>query len=242
MTITNPVMANEFPDIWFDTFLTPDSAAPVRRELEFIQSYLPVGRFRRLLDVPCGIGRHSGPLALLGYDMLGIDRSETALAVARRQYPDVEFRKCDMSDLRPIDASFDGVLCLWQSFGYGDADQNRRVLCELRRMLRPGGRLILDVYNRDAAATLPAHGVEARAGRVVRTKRTWDGRRLRVELQYSDSETTDVHDWQIYSPSEIEELAFDVGLDVVLRCAWFDPDILPGRDHLRMQILLERPE
>jgi SAM-dependent methyltransferase len=233
-------MANEFPAIWFDTFLTPENASPVQVELDFIQLHLPVSTFRRLLDVPCGIGRHSGPLAALGYEMLGIDRSETALAVARRQYPEVEFRRCDMFALRSVEESFDGLLCLWQSFGYGDSYQNRTLLADMRGALRPGGRLVLDIYNADAVDMLPHHAIEERAGRTVRTKRMRNGRRLRAELEYSDSDEGDVHEWEIYSPSDFEEMAIDVGLDVVVRCAWFDPAIPPSRDHLRMQFLLER--
>lgn len=233
-------MANEFPAIWFDTFLTRESAAPVDRELGFIRSHLPVSRFRRLLDVPCGIGRHCGPLTALGYEMLGIDRSEAALAAARVQYPEVEFRQLDMFELTSVEETFDGVLCLWQSFGYGDSDQNRTLLSDMRSVLRPGGRLLIDVYNADAVKMLPDDVTEERGGRTVRTRRIRKGRRLRVELEYSDSEDVDVHEWEIYSPSDLEHLAIEAGLDVVVRCAWFDADTPPSQDHLRMQFLLER--
>jgi SAM-dependent methyltransferase len=172
--------------------------------------------------------------------MLGIERSATALAVARRQYPEVEFRTGDMFALRSLEESFDGVLCLRQSFGYGDSHQNRTLLADMRGALRPGGRLLLDIYNADAVDMLPHHAIEERAGRTVRTKRTRNGRRLRVDIDYSDSDERDVHEWEIYSPSDLEELAIDIGLDVVVRCAWFDPATLPSRDHLRMQFLLER--
>lgn len=144
-------MANEFPAIWFDTFLSPGNAAPVDRELGFICDHLPVSKYPRLLDVACGIGRHAGPLAALGYAIVGIDRSERALTLARRQYPEVEFRKLDMFELRSLTGTFDGVLSLWQSFGYGDSDQNRRLLLDMRKLLRPGGRILLDIYNADAA-------------------------------------------------------------------------------------------
>lgn len=238
--LSRPDMANEFPDIWFDTFLNPENAAPVHRELRFIQSHLPVHDFPRLLDVPCGIGRHAGPLAALGYDVLGLDRSEKALSVARRCYPDVEFRAMDMFDLRSLGERFDAVLCLWQSFGYGDPVGNRTLLRDMGHVVRPGGRVLLDIYNADAVEGLPDSAEEERAGRTVRTRRVREGRRLRVESRYSDSVETDVHEWEIYSPSELETLAADVGLDVLVRCAWFDPAIPPSPDHLRMQFLLER--
>jgi SAM-dependent methyltransferase len=234
-------MPNEFPSIWFDTFLSPVNAAPVHRELAFVQEHLPLPEFQSLLDVPCGIGRHSGPLDELGYDVVGIDRSESALEVARRMYPCVEFRTLDMLRVCELgEARFDGALCLWQSFGFGNSDENRRLLADFGRALRPGGRLLMDIYNADAVARLPDESTEERGGRVVRSRRTRSGGRLRVEIEYSDSEVQDVHDWEIYRPSDFEDIASRAGLEVLLSCAWFDVTMRPSEDHLRMQFLLER--
>jgi SAM-dependent methyltransferase len=234
-------MANEFPSIWFDTFLSPENAAPVHRELDFVRAYFPLPAFRRLLDVPCGIGRHAGPLSDLGYEMVGIDRSETALEVARRAYPTVEFRALDMLRVRELgEARFDGALCLWQSFGFGDSAENLRLLADVRRVLRPGGRLLMDVYNADAVSRLPAESTEERSGRHVRTRRTRSAGRLRVEIEYSGSDVRDVHDWEIYGPADFEQIANRAGLEVLLSCAWFDATVPPSADHLRMQWLLER--
>lgn len=233
-------MANEFSAVWFDTFLSPRNAAPVQRELAFIQAHLPRAEYRRLLDVPCGIGRHSGPLSELGYEVTGIDRSDVALRFARQRYPDVEFHKLDMLELGSLRQEFDGLLCLWQSFGYGDTEQNRKVLDDMREALRPAGRLVLDIYNAEALALLPAASTDDRGGRTVRTRRARTGRRLRVELEYSDSNQKDVHDWEVYSPSEIQHAAGGVGLRTIVGCAWFDPSIPPSSDHLRMQFVFER--
>ena len=233
-------MANEFPPIWFDTFLCRAHAPAVERELRFIQRHLPASSFRRLLDVPCGIGRHAGPLSGLGYEVLGIDRSQSALALARELYPDVAFLALDMFDLSCIRGTFDGVLCMWQSFGYGSSEQNRQLLADMRQLLRPGGRILLDIYNAEAAAQLPATATENRGGRVVRTRRAWQERRLNVELEYSGVSGIDVHEWEIYTPSEIRRIASDADLHVLLICAWFDEAIAPSSEHLRMQLLLER--
>jgi SAM-dependent methyltransferase len=234
-------MSNEFPSIWFDTFLSPVNSAPVHRELDFVQEHLPLADFRSLLDVPCGIGRHSGPLKELGYDVVGIDRSESALEVARRMYPTVEFRTLDMLRVSELgEGRFDGALCLWQSFGFGDSVENQSLLADFRHVLRPGGRFLMDVYNADAVNQLPDESTEERNGRLVHTRRARSGRRLRVEIEYSGSEVQDVHDWEIYGPSDFEDIANRAGLDVLLSCAWFDATVPPSEDHLRMQFLLER--
>lgn len=233
-------MANEFPPIWFETFLSPTNAACVDRELGFVQQHLPLTGYPRLLDIPCGIGRHSGPLAKLGYRVVGADRSEAALATARRLHPGVEFRRVDLFDLRAVDATFDAVLCLWQSFGYGSSAQNRRILNDMRRVLRPGGRILLDIYNAEAAARLPETETDRRGGRTVHTRRSWIGRRLRVELEYSDSRHVDTHEWEVYTPNGIAGLAESIGLSTIHCCAWFDADIPASAEHLRMQLLFER--
>jgi 2-polyprenyl-3-methyl-5-hydroxy-6-metoxy-1,4-benzoquinol methylase len=72
-------LTNELSATWFETFLAPETAAPIDRELDFIRTHLPLNGFPRLLDIPCGIGRPAIPLARLGYNVLGIDRSEPAL-------------------------------------------------------------------------------------------------------------------------------------------------------------------
>ena len=233
-------MANEFPAIWFATYLSPATAAPVDRELDFIQRNLPVSLYPRLLDVPCGIGRHAGPLAKLGYHVVGVDRSERALTTARRDHPEAEYRNADLFELPVLDCTFDAVLCLWHSFGYGSSDQNRQVLGDMRRIVRPGGRVLLDLYNAEAAAQLPLVAREDRGERTVTTRRSWLGRRLRVELEYSDSPEIDAHEWELYTSSEITHLAREVDLSLVLCCAWFDETIPPSPDHLRMQVLFER--
>lgn len=234
-------MTNEFPEVWFETFLSPENAAPVERELSFIQLHFPLPGFTRLLDVPCGIGRHAGPLNELGYQVLGIDRSQRAVDVARAQYPGVDFHVGDMFDLGSLEDEFDGLLCLWQSFGYGTPEENLDLLADMRGVVRPGGRILMDIYNADAAAKLPDQAQEERAGRTVYTSRSWSGSRLRVELQYSGLRPQDVHEWELYSPDTFSDMAETVGLDVVTSCAWFDPRIPPSAEHLRMQFLLECP-
>ena len=181
-------MTNEFSTTWFETFLAPATAAPIDPELDFIRTHLPLNGFPRLLDVPCGIGRHAIPLARLGYNVLGIDRSEPALDVARRQgVSGATFRFLDMTDLASVPETFDGVLCLWSSFGYGTLEENQRLLGDMSGRLREGGRLLLDVYNADAIHRLPEAESAVRGDRTVTTRRELVDRRFRVHITYSDT-------------------------------------------------------
>lgn len=235
-------MANEFSATWFETFLSPRTAAPVQRELDFVQEHLPLHLFRRILDVPCGIGRHAGPLASLGYELLGVDRDPGVVDVARQVSPDgASFEVLDVSELDTLADSFDAVLCLWQSFGYGSQAENEETLASMARRVRPGGRVLLDVYNANALVHLPSEATDERDGRIVQTRRTLDNRRFRVEIQYSDSGDEDVHDWLVYTPEELAESGSAVGLSLVFSCAWFHEGTPASSEHQRMQLLFEVP-
>jgi SAM-dependent methyltransferase len=101
-----------------------------------------------LLDAPCGHGRISNRLAGLGMHVTGVDASQLFLDVAASARSSAIFHYGDLRQL-PVDGPFDAALSWFTSFGYFDDDDNRRVLAEYRRVLRPGGQLLIDIHNRD---------------------------------------------------------------------------------------------
>jgi ubiquinone/menaquinone biosynthesis C-methylase UbiE len=105
-----------------------------------------------LLDVPCGYGRHSVPLARANYRVVGVDRSESLLGEARRRAGGERWPKllrADYRDLPFADESFDAALNLFSSIGYLGDEQDAEVLGEIRRVLRPGARLVIETMHRD---------------------------------------------------------------------------------------------
>jgi SAM-dependent methyltransferase len=105
-----------------------------------------------LLDVPCGFGRHSIPLARAGYRVTGVDRSETLLAEARRRAGGGDALKLVRADYRELpfgDASFDAAINLFTSLGYLGDEEDTRALAEIGRVLRPGARLVIELMHRD---------------------------------------------------------------------------------------------
>ena len=109
-----------------------------------------------VLDCPCGFGRHSIPLAAAGYRLVGLDGSELMLREARRRAAASDRLVWLRGDYRSLpfqDAAFDAVLNLYTSIGFTGEDDDRRGLREFRRVLRPGGRLVLDVTHRDLLMT-----------------------------------------------------------------------------------------
>src|SRR5215217_6384320 len=105
-----------------------------------------------LLDVPCGFGRHAVPLAAAGYRVVGVDRSAALLEEARRRAGGTRWPKLTRADYRELpfgDASFDAAVNLFSSLGYLGDEADTRVLGEIRRVLRPGGRLVVEMSHRD---------------------------------------------------------------------------------------------
>src|SRR2546423_4719061 len=110
-----------------------------------------------VLDCPCGYGRHSIPLARAGYHVVGADRSPALLEEARRRAGEGEWPRWVEADHRelPFDgASFDAVFNLFSSLGYRGEEGDRRTLSELRRVLRPGGALVVETMHRDRLARI----------------------------------------------------------------------------------------
>ncbi len=105
-----------------------------------------------VLDLACGHGRIARRLAERGCRVTGLDRTAMFLDRAREDAAehgvDVTYVEGDMRDL-PWTERFDRVVNWFTAFGYFDDDGNRRVLHEVNKALRPGGRLAMEMNNRD---------------------------------------------------------------------------------------------
>ena len=137
---------------WFETFfqgpavdfwtraMTP---ALTLADVDFLEKAFDVNPGARLLDVPCGNGRHSIELARRGYRVTGIDLSEEFLAAARAEL-DADWRKADMRALELESAAFDGAFCFGNSFGYLDHAGVAAFLSALAGALKPGAKLVIE--------------------------------------------------------------------------------------------------
>jgi SAM-dependent methyltransferase len=137
---------------WFETFFQGAAVdfwtraippAITLADVDFLEKTFDVKPGARLLDVPCGNGRHSIELARRGYRVTGIDLSEEFLAAARSEL-DADWRKGDMRALVLEASSFDGAFCFGNSFGYLDHEGIATFLSALAGALKPGARLIVD--------------------------------------------------------------------------------------------------
>ncbi|MFI9005957.1 SAM-dependent methyltransferase [Actinosynnema sp. NPDC053489] len=137
-------------------------AVVTAEEVDLVERRLGLAPGSRVLDVPCGSGRHSLELARRGHRVTGVDLSAEAVGHARRAAAglDVEFVHADMRDV-PRDGGFDAAVCLGNSFGYLELDGLREFVAALGGAVRPGGGLVVDLASA-AESILPGYRAEPR--------------------------------------------------------------------------------
>lgn len=232
-------MKNLYSREWFELFL--QTRPYTQEEAAFIERNLPNPPYRRVLDLCCGEGRHTNILAEKGYEMVGVDLDAEALAIAaRNSRGGTVYLEKDMRALYEVPGQFDAVLSLWQSFGYFDEATNRDILRQIGEKLVPGGRLILELYHR--AYWVKNQGVrELERKRVkIRAENRLTGNRLRSSLIYGAELGADIFEWQLYSPEEIQALAQDYGLEMVLSCTECDEGKAVTPQKPMMQFVFEK--
>jgi len=226
---------NQYSEEWFDYFLKEVPAQKTTLEVAFLaRQFAPKSI---LLDLCCGEGRHAAPMAALGFDVEGIDLNERALQRAEKRGSRANFTLGDVRNHFLPDRSAHGIYCLWQSFGYYSTLENRRLLQDWQRALKPGGRLLLDVYNRDFFQG--KDGVRS-TGKVTESKRL-KGNRLLAHLAYPNG-TQDVFEWELFTLEELKRAGEEAGLTLVLACTGFDEAKSPNKHEPRMQVVFQRPE
>jgi len=124
-------------------------------EVDAFIGMLDVGKDACILDLCCGQGRHVLELARRGFtNLYGVDRSHYLISRAKRTARQggysVTFREGDARKLRFRDSHFDAIYLAGNSFGYFEAaEDDVAVLAELRRILRPRGKLLFDFTDGD---------------------------------------------------------------------------------------------
>lgn len=98
-----------------------------------------------LLDVACGTGQHIKFLKD-SFSCMGIDLNKEVLRIAKRKFPDVEFKRADMINFK-LNRKFDVVLCLFSAIGYVRTYDNlRKTFNNFSDHLKSGGVLIIEPW------------------------------------------------------------------------------------------------
>ena len=148
---------HERDDLWETVPLFgPERMEMALQEVEQIIALLGLKPGAAILDLCCGVGRHSLEFARRGYTVTGVDRTaaylQTASDAAGAESLAIEWIEADAREfLRP--AAFDLAINLYTSFGYfEDPAEDRQVAENLLTSLKPGGNLVMDLMGKERLA------------------------------------------------------------------------------------------
>jgi SAM-dependent methyltransferase len=170
-----------------------------------------------VVELACGTGRISVPVAKAGIDVIGVDASAAMLEVAR-EYAAAEGVELDLrlGDLRepPVSERVPLVLIPFRSLLHMTTENERlRALRAARQLLLPGGRLVFDVFAPSAEDVEDTHGrwLEREPG--IFERADWDEGERTLTLSVRRA-------W--LSPPEWRLLLDRAGFDVAAQWGWFD--------------------
>ena len=160
-------------------------------------------RRRKVLDVSCGIGRHSVNLAKRDCEVVGFDFSpyflRTARGLAKKERltnKEVRFYEGDTSRITDVlkshgESEFDAIICMDTSLNRPEINDERALLRSLFRLGRPGCLLVIETASRDFAQRRPAR---------IPIVQTFSNGRLQRHLQatYDERSKHIVGSWKFY--------------------------------------------
>jgi SAM-dependent methyltransferase len=175
-----------------------------------------VPRKGRILDLPCGVGRHAIRLAGRGYYVTGVDFSPVFIrrarsdAVRRHVAKHTKFITGDLRNVQEVLSGtqpFDAIVSLWSSVGYYGKEEDLRMFKALRTIARPNCLLVVDNVNRDFLVLHPRETSVSDLGKFELHERP------RLNLETSTMENV----WEFYEKRG-RDLKFRAKLPFSLRC------------------------
>lgn len=146
----------EFWNSFAPYFFTEERVEGTAAEVEKLVALLGIAPSAKVLDLCCGIGRHSVEFARLGFRVTAVDLTASFLAQARegakREKVQVDFVQSDMRDfVRP--GAFDAAVNLVTSFGYFEEQaDDLKAARNLYESLKPGARLVVEMMGKEILA------------------------------------------------------------------------------------------
>lgn len=230
----------DFFQLHVDLFPEELSRREVAGMLELLA--LPVGA--RVLDVPCGWGRHSVLLAQQGYDVVGADLSYDLL---RRGAAGPHYVAADVRSQPFADATFDAVINVFTSLGlFLDDQEDLQALREAHRLLKPGGRFLLESMHRDDVIADYAERDRWHLpdGTEVRVRRRFDPVRgisyERLQWRKGDQGGRKQHALRLRTATEIAALLEQAGFDDVAYYGDWDGRPFTHRDSSLIAVASKR--
>jgi len=149
-------MTSKINDNWYENFfqglnceLWEKAVSPewTKQEVDFLLSELNLKQGQYLLDIPCGFGRHSIEFAKRGYQVTGIDISQTFITgltdkIKSEKLP-IKAVQTDILTFQ-LNQKFSGAVCMGNSFGYFSFDKMKLFVEKVSSSLEIGARFIIN--------------------------------------------------------------------------------------------------
>ncbi len=180
----------------------------------------PLNEGRRVLDLCCGIGRHSFQFARHGFRVTGVDITkpylDIAADIARKENLAIDFVHSDMREFcRP--GAFDLVANLCTSFGYfEDIADDIRVLHNVYASLAPGGKFVIEILGKEviAATFRKVQELEFDGYKVLAESKIlndWNMLECKRTITKGDLEKEVIAYHRLYSATELKNYLLEAG-------------------------------
>jgi SAM-dependent methyltransferase len=220
-----------FDELYLKTYAKLQADDSGDEEIEQLVSTLGLEPPADVLDSAAGYGRHALALARRGFRVTAHDRSPVLLAEAQRRAGDTEltFARGDYRELPFKDESFDLVLNLFSAIGYWGDDGDLQAFREFRRVLRPGGRAVIETMHRDRLVRIfrPTDWHELGGDDLLLEARELDQVEGLVNVTFSyrphAAEPRTVHySIRVYTATELAKLLREAGFEPVEALGGYD--------------------
>ncbi|GAB4031688.1 SAM-dependent methyltransferase [Spirosoma gilvum] len=207
-------------EMW-EKAVTPEWTLP---EVDFLVSALDVPPGSRILDIPCGFGRHAIELTKRGYDLTGVDISAEFLQSLRSRLAD---EKLSMNLIQgdfltlELPSGFDGAYCMGNSFGYVAHEGMLIFVKKVADALKTGARFVIN-SGLLAESILPnfpktKHYVLGDLVMDIRNEYNIDESCLNTELVYTKAGQVETHYFKhyVYTLAELKRFLASMGLKTI---------------------------
>jgi SAM-dependent methyltransferase len=195
-----------------------------RQEVARLIDILALPSGARILDVPCGQGRHAHLLAEAGYQVDGLDYSTHLIDLAKKRGTG-RLLKYTRGDMRKLPAAwtgrFDAVVNLFTSFGFfTEPSDDALVISQFARVLKPGGALVWHGGSRDGvmAKFISRDWWKSDDGTMIGHQRAFDPLSgvltIKTSWEGPSGSGAREHRIRLYTATRLAELCLDAGLVV----------------------------
>ena len=141
--MTKKEYSSENPEVW-----VPTSEEDAKREIPFLIKLLnKYGKVKTILDVGCGMGRHTYLLSQIGYSCEGVELHPKMIAYAKEHYPGTIYKVNTMQDIH-YKNQFDAILCIFSIIVFNKSNEEAiKTFRNFYKALKKDGIAIIETYN-----------------------------------------------------------------------------------------------